>query len=725
MSPAKSPNSAVGSESSPGQLSHELEAFSCLACRQRKVKCDRQTPCSNCIKAQKECSFVPPVRGKRKRTKPPREGLHAKLRRYEHLLESCGVRLEGSENDDDAVSTPETTYETHHNATKTTAGTGNNAEPYRLGGSKPVLISRGGDSRYMESSLWSDLSREFKRPDIDELNPSAEAIMDSYEEENDDILLGPYNTRESRYRGPDTSSKDIGSLCLSEHVLEKLCATFSNAIDPLTKVLHLPTFRVSLRQVQQNPRGASRSMQALVLSFYLATISVMEEDQCLGILGSSKEPLLSRYRHAARVALTNAGLLSTTSLVVLQAYVLFLVGARNIHRADTLFIYSGVAIRLARKMGLHRDGSALGLSPFESEIRRRLWWTLVINDYKLSDTLGVRPSMDLARSDVRMPLNVEEDDLHPDMANEPQERSGITAATLARLRCEIFSFLRNASTSSGDFRLEFIASADLSMAAKNKYINELEDLIEKKYIRYCDPSNPLHVMTSVMGRSAICKLRLHAYAPRRSADARINASQSEREMVSASASKLLELSMMVFNTESLRPYKWQVNKGHIWTMILFVLIEVCHQKTGPQVDRAWGLIWDALDHSRPIFDDSGGVLFQTLRKWIVEVWDRHTVALREAGSYEPPEPEQIRLMRRFLANSARPQSARESRPQAPVSQTDICHGRSQDGEDMNSMDADSFGALGSYDFSDLLSFETNMDEWMQWDNLVAEERGFA
>jgi Fungal Zn(2)-Cys(6) binuclear cluster domain len=67
------------------------ESFSCFICRQRKVKCDRENPCSNCLKAAEKCTYIAPVRGKRRITKPAREGLHAKLRRYEQLLESHGL----------------------------------------------------------------------------------------------------------------------------------------------------------------------------------------------------------------------------------------------------------------------------------------------------------------------------------------------------------------------------------------------------------------------------------------------------------------------------------------------------------------------------------------------------------------------------------------------------------------------------------------------------------
>lgn len=78
-----------------------LQSFSCVICRQRKVKCDRHSPCTNCVRAEKQCSFVAPVRGRRKRTKPPKEGLHEKLKRYEELLCAYSHKVEPSDDADD------------------------------------------------------------------------------------------------------------------------------------------------------------------------------------------------------------------------------------------------------------------------------------------------------------------------------------------------------------------------------------------------------------------------------------------------------------------------------------------------------------------------------------------------------------------------------------------------------------------------------------------------
>lgn len=93
-----------------------LKDYACLPCRQRKVKCDRHVPCNNCSRSStaQKCSFVPPARGtwKRKQAKPPREGLHAKLKRYEQLLKSLGADIDPEDKEEAAseheleVSTP-------------------------------------------------------------------------------------------------------------------------------------------------------------------------------------------------------------------------------------------------------------------------------------------------------------------------------------------------------------------------------------------------------------------------------------------------------------------------------------------------------------------------------------------------------------------------------------------------------------------------------------------
>jgi len=67
---------------------------SCILCQQRKVKCDRQKPCSNCVKARVECIPSVPTAPRRRRRKFSEQDLATRLKRCEQLLKKHGVKLE-------------------------------------------------------------------------------------------------------------------------------------------------------------------------------------------------------------------------------------------------------------------------------------------------------------------------------------------------------------------------------------------------------------------------------------------------------------------------------------------------------------------------------------------------------------------------------------------------------------------------------------------------------
>ncbi|KAJ5730744.1 uncharacterized protein N7483_005252 [Penicillium malachiteum] len=72
---------------------------SCVLCQQRKVRCDQQKPCTNCIRAQVECKVVPPQPGRRKRRKIQEEDLTDRLKRYEALMTRNGVDFKTVDSD--------------------------------------------------------------------------------------------------------------------------------------------------------------------------------------------------------------------------------------------------------------------------------------------------------------------------------------------------------------------------------------------------------------------------------------------------------------------------------------------------------------------------------------------------------------------------------------------------------------------------------------------------
>jgi hypothetical protein len=96
-----------------------------------------------------QCSFIPPVRGKRRRIKAPKEGLHAKLRRYEELLKSYGADIEPSDNGDvsDVEKASEADVQIHEDADP---GNKKRGGPITFDETNRRLITKNGTTRYFD-----------------------------------------------------------------------------------------------------------------------------------------------------------------------------------------------------------------------------------------------------------------------------------------------------------------------------------------------------------------------------------------------------------------------------------------------------------------------------------------------------------------------------------------------------------------------------------------------
>lgn len=67
---------------------------SCVLCQQRKVRCDKNKPCANCIKAKVECRVIPPQPPRRRKKRLQEKDLIDRLKKYESLLTENGVKFD-------------------------------------------------------------------------------------------------------------------------------------------------------------------------------------------------------------------------------------------------------------------------------------------------------------------------------------------------------------------------------------------------------------------------------------------------------------------------------------------------------------------------------------------------------------------------------------------------------------------------------------------------------
>ncbi|KAG0648436.1 Transcription factor vrtR1 [Hyphodiscus hymeniophilus] len=726
-----------------GSSSSDVKKYSCISCRQRKIRCDRRIPCSNCTKASRPCNFVDPVRGKRKKRTATKEGLHAKLRRYEELLRSYGADIEPSEsgtnNFSDAESVSE--HDVHMAEGDAESAKMSASSPFTFDETKTKLISKNGSSRYFDtyvSFAWSmaqlgrrgmsGLRRDtFPISDNDQFHhPVEEGISGSLDtstvQESDYLDNSPQESE--LVLGNTPKNADLATLHFPLHILEALLEIYRVRVDPLMKFLHLPTLWPVMRHSLEDGQELSKSFTAIVFSIYFTTITSLEENECFSLLGEQKSTLAIRYKTAARQALINADFLKSSSLMTLQAYATFLMGMRGHMETTSMYILSGIAVRLARRMGLHRDGTMLGLPMFETEMRRRLWWHIVQVDWQTSDHSGTKASMDLFVSDAKNPLNIEDEDIGPDMVNPPPERTGITSLVLLLLRCDIMEFLRQiAPQLSTDIGSPLpgwsnLTSTSVPISDKENMINQMEDMLERKYLRYYDPSNSLHYFSSILARSSICKMKLLAHNPRQYANSGAKVPQRSRDILFANATKMLEYASLSLSNENLKKFTWQVSTGYLWDTLHCVLVEVRERKTGPQVDRAWQLIGAVFMNYPQIFAETTDALYAALGNWTLTVWDEVSAARSTERLPESPTPEFIVALRRCR------------RPTAEKSlKSDAATDSGQPGNTQGYGEVPSLGYDGNqsanlemtdmYDFPNLLSFEMEPDEWMQWERLLS------
>lgn len=173
---------------------------------------------------------------------------------------------------------------------------------------------------------------------------------------------------------------------------------------------------------------------------------------------------------------------------------------------------------MALKMGLNQDGEAVGQPPFEVEMRRRLWWQLFILDIRVAEDRQSEPCILESSFNTRLPSNIGDADLHPQMSSPPVCGQNRTEMLYSLVRFEGSYFARQMVFSDGFDQ----ANAYISLSTKQKRhaIDLFQERIETQYLSYCDDSIPMDKITKWSIRLILDKLRLAAIDESAPEDAR-------------------------------------------------------------------------------------------------------------------------------------------------------------------------------------------------------------
>ncbi len=691
------------------QQGGKTKLISCTSCQQRKVKCDKRQPtCTSCARHRASCVYVAPAKSQRKRKKSSEEELLDRLNRYESLLETHGIPLDGL-NPTSATIRNNSLLEPSKTPILTEQVTSPKEDGSDHHSLKPSgrFVTDSGKQSFVENGLWNSCSEELQGP-VDMLRLYQTSGKDSHHLPTAAPFETFLNAGDLALNSSAThSAADLVALHPNPLIIFRLWQIFLDNVNPLIKIVHAPTTQRCLLDASAHLENVSKEWEALIFAIYLSAIQSMSADECQTVMGESKGILFRRYHSAAKSALLRANFTSSLDILLLQAFTLYLLAVRQYHEPNSFWILTGTAVRLGQRIGLHRDGTLIGLSPFETEIRRRVWWQLMALDGQTAELCGAGLSIAAPRYDSKRPLNVNDSDLSPNMSALPSEHEGPTEMIFCGSRTEIGIFLRNTKT---DSKWMDTGLDKIPVDKKDSQLDEMQTLLERKYLRFCDPSVPLHFFTKLMGDSTIMALRLMARHPRKYPQGGLEMPAKERDKVFWISMHVLELYNLSISTESIQRFLWNVNVQFQWHAFIIIANELQLRPEDDHTRDAWSKVEKLFEYNPDVIVNTDTPLHKAASRLILRAWSIRQSRLRPS-KIQLPTPKFIATLQ---SQAAKKDTASQSKASYAAPEPTATEVTSQ-----ISMTEPTFDANGFLDSltPTMLADGTPID-WSEWDNVL-------
>ncbi|OQE39303.1 hypothetical protein PENCOP_c007G04846 [Penicillium coprophilum] len=553
--------------------------LACVLCQQRKIKCDRTFPCVNCVRACVECEQS--TRQRRRRF--PEKELLGRLRHYERLLRRHNIKF-------DPLHTPTTDC-----GSPSEGGRDEFPEDVRSEGTIPDKSSRlGRESIAVKSkplNLWHAMSQKTIDSREDGGNYGEGDENDTgFLHNNDDVGQAVIKTawnhmfqgqsNDHLLFGSPVGNVDLSTLHPTQVQIFRLWQIYLDNVNPLLKVSHTPTLQTHIIDAASDIANINPALEALMFGIYCVSILSLTEDECSAF----------------------------------------------------------IAIRIAQRIGIHNDSMYGKCSTLEAEMRRRLWWSLVIFDNRICEMSDYKTASLAPTWDCRLPLNVNDFELRPEMQIPPTENNRPTEMVFAIVRSELADFVRHSAfhlDCTNPF-LSTIARRDLSMDDAERLL-ALEKTIEEKYLEFCNPENPLHFMTIWTTRGYLAKNQLLQHYAQYST-AHVQQTDTQRSMGISYALHMLECDTKLMTSPLTKGYMWFIHIYFPFPAYIHILQNLKRWPIQEHVDQAWEVmsnnyevrIIDAKKDDRPFYILLSQIVLQAweAREQVVGVRDNPLIPPR-------------------------------------------------------------------------------------------------
>ncbi|GIJ88141.1 hypothetical protein Asppvi_007058 [Aspergillus pseudoviridinutans] len=346
--------------------------------------------------------------------------------------------------------------------------------------------------------------------------------------------------------------------------------------------LFVESVEVKVYSTIDNPSTAPLENLALCFAIYFASTSSLDTPNPQITLEQDSHALLLRFKLGLEQTLAHGDFLDHPTVTGLQALAIYLAALRVQNRGKGMWILNGLAIRIAQSLGLHRDGERLGLSPFQSEMRRRLWWHLVTRDSRGGEDYGLESTNSLLMgSDVDLPRNLDDTDLHPELQSLPPAKNYWTPMTFSLINIDLTRTMQKLAVLAASSS----PSCPPNEAERAQIFKETRERIDK-WLRFCNPIIPLQNLTLscsqflLRKRDFVTKLQWILLQPSRpQADF-----ATEENLIEA-----LEILEPRLSLEHglLSQFTWIEKAYPQYHVAMYILWHLCVRPEGPNIDRAW------------------------------------------------------------------------------------------------------------------------------------------
>ncbi|KAK2616422.1 hypothetical protein QQS21_000664 [Conoideocrella luteorostrata] len=668
--PHGSGSESLGQQHTDPSMVKLTRGTSCVLCQQRKVRCDKNKPCANCVKAGVECKVIPPPPPRRRKKRFQERDLIDRLKKYETLLAENGVKFDaishdlksdGPQNEEvDELENDFEALETSPDANSSRSTASVSVDKYTQAFN--ILPPQRSTTAPSHSAALSNTKANGEKL---QFRASEKLLRDSSDDDEESTIHRAFDTMFADNNGfPFVfSGRQQSTTHFHPSAIQifQLWQTYIDNVNSLLKITHVPSIQGQIIQASSNLGSAPKNIEALMFGIYAMAVSSMEDGDVEKMFHQTKKDVLAQFFTALQQALLNAGFMRTNDFFTLQAYVLYLFAIRWTVDPRQVFCLIGIAVRIAQRMGLHNDPAGYGLPPFEVEQRRRLWWTIVGYDRRIGEMTGSTVTALSSGGDCKLPINVNDSDLHIDGKELPTAHNGPTEMLFALTRLEMAMAVTSnsnrdsakinpdrasPSASSGSSSSRQTPVPTIRIAGQDSPSYTFDGFcahMEGTYLQHCDPKIPLHFFTITMTRQTLAKMRVISYLMRMHT-AQDPLPEIERDNLVVLSIQMVEYDNIVHASDSLKPFKWFTSHHFPFPAYMFLVQELRQRCYGPMVERAWEAV--ASNHKlRGMISNMHSPLHAAFGRHFVKAWDAHSEACIANGREAPTQPAFIAALR--------------------------------------------------------------------------------